>query len=133
MSACALLLVANKDRALVPALREYESLLEAKRLRRGLRPGDDVIDAAAADVRDMIEEPVKWAHRWLREFATIRTIRPGLYSSQITACDSSVVRKPRSSWFQPHSRTRGREGITMSNDEYREFEEALTDVLTETA
>jgi hypothetical protein len=68
MSACALLLVANKDHALVPVLREYESLLEAKRLRRGLRPGDDVIDAAAADVRDMIEEPVKWAHRWLREF-----------------------------------------------------------------
>ena len=101
MSACALLWVANRDHALVPVLRDYQSLLEAKRLRRGLRPGDDVIDAAAADVRDMIEEPVKWAHRWLREFSDDPNDQTGLYSSQITACDSLVVRKPPSSWFQP--------------------------------
>jgi hypothetical protein len=100
MSACALLLVANKDHALVPVLREYESLLEAKRLRRGLRPGDDVIDARGRRCAGHDRSAGQVGTPLAEGVSRRRTIRPGLYSSQITACDSLVVRKSPSSLFQ---------------------------------
>ena len=68
MSACALMVIANKDPGLKPVLREYKGILEAKRAARGLRPGRDVIDGAAEELEDMINDPFKWAHRWLMEF-----------------------------------------------------------------
>jgi hypothetical protein len=68
MTACALLLIADKDRALMPVLREYKGLLEVMRVGRGLQPSPDVIEAACRNIEDMIINPYKWAHRWLMEF-----------------------------------------------------------------
>jgi hypothetical protein len=52
----------------VPVLVEYKRVLEAKRKRRGLPPGPDVIDDASGELQIMLQDPFKWAHRWLAEF-----------------------------------------------------------------
>ena len=69
MSLCALLATTQTHVDLLPVLREYESLLEAKGVGRGIRasPGR-ITDAAVEDVTQMLRDPFKWGQRWLAEF-----------------------------------------------------------------
>jgi hypothetical protein len=69
MSLCALLEIVKKVPKLLPVLREYEGLLEAKLLGRGSQASrEQLIEGAVADLSDMLADPLKWAHRWLAEF-----------------------------------------------------------------
>ena len=99
IAAAALLVAWNKNLALLPVLREYESL-KAKRAVRGLQPRDDVIDAASKDVEVMIRDPFKWAHRGLTEFRDAPKDHTGqdtpqrLHLDGVAHPDHDTVRKP---------------------------------------
>ncbi len=65
---CALSAVA-RDLQLFPVLRELESIVEAKRARRGLKyPHDELMQTAFDSLEDLSSDPFKWAQRWLKEF-----------------------------------------------------------------
>jgi hypothetical protein len=67
----ALMVSADKDKApnLLPVLREFSRVLEAKLTARGLQADiDKLADSAAVDVAEMTGDPFAWAQRWLAEF-----------------------------------------------------------------
>jgi len=69
MSLCALWATTRTHVYLLPVLREYESLLDAKGVRRGIRASQgQLVDAAVEDLNQMFKDPFKWAQRWLMEF-----------------------------------------------------------------
>ena len=69
MSLYALWAITRTHVDLLPVLREYESLLEAKGVGRGIRASrGQLIDAAIEDLSSMFTSPFEWAQRWLMEF-----------------------------------------------------------------
>jgi hypothetical protein len=59
----------HKGPSLLPVLREFSCILEAKLAARGLQVDIDMLaDMAAVDVSEMVADPFAWAQRWLAEF-----------------------------------------------------------------
>jgi hypothetical protein len=61
---------AAKDPQLRQVMKELQSVVQAKRISRGVRDAspDQVMYAAFDSVEDLFADPFKWAQRWLMEF-----------------------------------------------------------------
>jgi hypothetical protein len=69
MSLYALWAITRTHVDLLPVLREYESLLEAKGVGRGIRASrGQLVDAAIEELSSMFTSPFEWTQRWLMEF-----------------------------------------------------------------
>jgi hypothetical protein len=69
MSLYALWAITRTHIDLLPVLREYESLLEAKGVGRGIRASrGQLVDAATEELSSMFTSPFEWTQRWLMEF-----------------------------------------------------------------